>query len=309
MATTKAMPTALQLRLGRQLAVLRDGAGKTWEEAAAHLGVHPGTIRRLELAQVKPKVMAVRPLLELYGATREQIADFMEQVKQANTAEWWHDFRDVLPDGFGRFVSLEGAASLIRAYEPHSIPALLQTEAYARALLSMDHPDASQTELERRVELVLERQRHCLTGRVEPTVLWVVMEETAVRKSVGGAAVMGPQIERLIADAALPNIQLQILPHASGAYSARQGQFSLFRFDTAPELPDNVYVDNLTGGEYLDEKTSAYIQSLDRMSAEAAPLDVSPAFLRDIHRELWAHPAASRRRTGSESEKRNGEVA
>ncbi|AVZ77136.1 transcriptional regulator [Streptomyces lunaelactis] len=304
------MPTALQLRLGRQLTVLREEVGLTWEQAAAHLGVHPGTVRRLELGQAgKPKAMAVRTLLELYRVPGEEVAGFMEQVKQANTAEWWNEFRDVLPEGFGSFVSLEGAASLIRAYEPHSIPALLQTEDYARALFRTDHPAASDKELDRRVELVLERQRQALTGRAAPPTLWVVMDERALRWSYGGAAVMGPQIERLIADVERPNVQLQIQRHAAGAYSAKQGPFTLFRFVTAPELPDYVYVDNLTGGEYLQQRTSPYLESLDRMSAAAVPLKHTQEFLRDIHQRKWAQPEVSKMHEVSESGNTNGEVA
>jgi hypothetical protein len=207
-------------------------------------------------------------------------------VEEANAPGWWHRFRDVLPGWFSLLVSLEGAASLIRAYEPHCVPGLLQTEDYARALFSVGFPGASAEELDRRVAFRMERQKVLLT-RTEPVRVWAVLEETVLRRPVGGPEVMRRQLDRLREAAAAPNVALQILPFGSGPHPGMFGPFQLFRFDI-PELPDIVYTESLTGAAYHDERrdTVAYLEALDRMGAQAAPLADTERILGDVRKEL-----------------------
>lgn len=265
-------PTVLRVVLGKRLHDLREHAGLSYEEAGTALDVTHATVRRMEKAEVGLKIPYVEKLLTTYGVTDQQEIDsFLALAREANQPGWWHRFRDVLPDWFSAFISLESEANLIRAYEPHYVPGLLQTPDYASAVLRAGMPHASDEEIERAVALRTERQ--ALLSRDPSPLLWVVMDETVLRRPVGGPAVMRGQIARLIeASATMPNVRLQILPFAAGPHPAMYGPFHIFRFPI-PELPDVAYVESLIGGIYLDRANdvSAFLEALDRMCAQAAP--------------------------------------
>jgi transcriptional regulator with XRE-family HTH domain len=277
--------TVGRIVLGLRLRDLRERAGRSLEEAAAALSVNAATVRRMEKAEVGLKPLFVEKLLEVYGVERPEIDSFLALVEESRKPGWWHRFRDVLPDWFGLYVSLEGSASVIRGYEPHCVPGLLQTEDYARALLRTGFPCAPDEELERRVALRMGRQP-LLAGAGAPH-LWVVMDETVLRRPVGGPEVMRAQIGRLLEAIELPNVTLQVLTFDAGPHPGMFGPFQLFRFDI-PELPDIVYTESLTGAVYLDERpdTAAYLEVLDRMGAQAVSVRHTEEFLGDIRKEF-----------------------
>ncbi|MGK5532371.1 helix-turn-helix domain-containing protein [Streptomyces sp. URMC 129] len=285
MAEARSGPTVGQIVLGLRLRDLRERAGCSFADAAQALSVNTTTVRRMEKAEVGLKPLYVKALLERYGVPRAEADSFLLLVNEANRPGWWHRFRDVLPDWFGLYVSLEGEASLIRAYEPHCVPGLLQTEDYARALLRTGFPNAPQEEIARRVALRMERQE--LLSRSRAPLLWAVIEEGVLRRRVGGPAVMRAQIDRLIEATSLPNVTLQIMPFSAGPHPGMFGPFQLFRFEI-PELPDIIYAESLTGAVYLDERpdTVAYLEVLDRMGAQAAPVHDTEAVLGAIRKEL-----------------------
>ncbi|MGK5446360.1 helix-turn-helix domain-containing protein [Streptomyces radiopugnans] len=279
------MATVGRIVLGLRLRDLRERAGCSFEEAAAALSVNAATVRRMEKAEVGLKPLFVEKLLETYGVERQEIDSFLALVEESRKPGWWHRFRDVLPDWFGLYVSLEGSASVIRGYEPHCVPGLLQTEDYARALLRTGFPNAPEDELERRVALRMGRQR-LLTGSGAPR-LWVVMDETVLHRPVGGREAMRAQIDRLLEAAGMPNVTLQALTFEAGPHPGMFGPFQLFRFDI-PELPDIVYTESLTGAVYLDERpdTAAYLEALDRMGAQAVSVRHTEELLGDIRKEF-----------------------
>ncbi|MFD1828313.1 MULTISPECIES: helix-turn-helix domain-containing protein [Streptomyces] len=279
------MATVGRIVLGLRLRDLRERAGCSFEEAARALSVNAATVRRMEKAEVGLKPLFVEKLLETYGVERQEIDSFLALVEESRRPGWWHRFRDVLPDWFGLYVSLEEAASVIRGYEPHCVPGLLQTEGYARALLRTGFPNASEEELERRVALRMERQ--ALLDREDAPHLWVVADETVLRRPVGDAGVMREQIDRLLEAMAAPNVTLQVLPFDVGPHPGMFGPFQLFRFDI-PELPDIVYTESLTGAVYIDERpdTAAYLEALDRMGAQAVSVRHTEELLGDIRKEF-----------------------
>lgn len=285
MADGRTAPTVGQMVLGMRLRDLRERAGCSFAEAAAALSVNSTTIRRMEKAEVGLKPPYVEKLLKTYGIPENEITAFLELVDEANQPGWWQGFRDVLPSWFSLYVSLEGEASLIRAYEPHCVHGLLQTEEYARALLRTGFPNAPDEELGRRVALRMERQE-LLRGKDAPR-LWVLLEEQVLRRHVGGPDVMRGQIDRLIECAAMPHVTVQIIPFASGAHPAMFGPFQLFRFEI-PELPDIVYSESLSGAVYHDERrdTAVYLEALDRMGAQAAPATRTETLLGEIRKEF-----------------------
>ncbi|MFF8406845.1 helix-turn-helix domain-containing protein [Streptomyces sp. NPDC015684] len=281
-------PSVLRMILGRRLEELRIRAGLGYAEAGAALGVSHSTIRRMEAAKVaRLRLADAEKLLQLYGVTdRREIDTFLHSVREANKHGWWHTYRDVMPDWFAAYLSLEQAASQIRAYESQFVHELLQTEDYARALLGAGDPNASAETTERRVALRMRRQE--LLARPAPPRVRVVMDETVLRWPVGGAEVMRAQVDHLVEIGRLPHVTLQFMPFADGPHPAvRAGAFHLFRF-RAPELPDIVYLNGLAGAVYLDKvgDVGLYREALDRLGARAAPARSAEALLEAIRKEL-----------------------
>ncbi|MDX3071447.1 helix-turn-helix transcriptional regulator [Streptomyces sp. MI02-7b] len=285
-ARPSSAPTVLRVVLGKRLQDLREKAGVSYEDAARALDVTHATIRRIEKAEVGLRIPYVEKLLQTYGVTDPaEIENFLDLAREANRPGWWHRFRDVLPEWFSAFVSLEGEAELIRAYEPHYVPGLLQTPQYAEAVLRAGRPHASQDDIERGVALRMERQ--ALLVRDRPPLLWVVIDETVLRRPIGGAEVMRGQVDRLIEACGMPQVRLQVMPFASGPHPAMYGPFHIFRFPL-PELPDIAYVESLIGAVYLDDRedVSQFREALDRMSAQALPAEPTRDFLQDVRDRL-----------------------
>ncbi|MGK5499626.1 helix-turn-helix domain-containing protein [Streptomyces sp. URMC 125] len=281
MGESRSAPTVGQIVLGLRLRDLRERAGWSFEAAARVLSVTTSTVRRMEKAEVGLRPLYVKALLESYGVGEDEVEAFLALVEKANKPGWWHRFRSVLPDWFSLYVSLESEASLIRSYEPHCVPGLLQTEDYARALLRTGFPGADEEELDRRVALRMGRQQ--LLAKDDAPRLWMVLDEQVLRRPVGGAGVMRAQIDRLIEESTRPNISVQIMPFEAGPHPGMFGPFQLFRF-SYPELPDVVYTESLTGAVYIDERpeVTAYLEALDRMVTQALPVQETQRALREL---------------------------
>jgi hypothetical protein len=281
-------PTALRMILGKQLQALREKADMSFDEAAAAILSSPFTIRRMERAEGGFKPLTVKSLLIAYGVTdNDEIEAFLSLCRDAVKPGWWHSYGDVLPDWFRTFVGLEEAASLIRGYEPHWVPGLLQTEDYARASLRTGFPQGAKADLERRVSLRMARQE--VLERPNPPQLWVVIDETVLRRAAAttGAPAMRAQIDRLIEANERPGITLQILTFAAGMHPAAYGLFYLLRFPDKT-MPDLVFGENMTSAWYIDKprEATAYLEVLDRVSAQAAPADSTARLLRAIRKEI-----------------------
>ncbi|MFH8440296.1 helix-turn-helix domain-containing protein [Streptomyces sp. NPDC018026] len=271
MSERRAAPTVGQVVLGRRLQELRETAGLKREEAAKVLRVAPATVRRMEMAEVALKIPYVQILLTAYGVASDEVAAFVALAEEANQPGWWQRYHDVLPDWFSLYVSLEGAARIVRSYEPHFVPGLLQTEDYARSVLEAGTiGNAGADAVERHVSLRMERQR--LLDRPDPPHLWVVMDETVLRRPVSiHGRVMREQLDKLLEFAGRDRVTLQVAEFEDGPHPGTYAPFTLFRF-AEPELPDMVFTEYLTGALYLDSRTevSAHLEVLDHMTARAA---------------------------------------
>ncbi|MEU0006198.1 helix-turn-helix transcriptional regulator [Streptomyces sp. NPDC006314] len=286
MSEPRSAPTVGQVVLGRRLLDLRERAGLKREEAARVLRVAPATIRRMEMAEVALKIPYVQLLLQAYGIPDDEAEVFVQLAEEANRPGWWQRFHDILPGWFSMYVSLEGAAALIRSYEPHFVPGLLQTEDYARGVLKSGAlGQTSPEEIERHVALRMQRQE--LLTRPDAPRFWAVMDETVLRRPVGGPEVMRAQIDKLLEATKLPQVTLQVAPFASGPHPGTYGPFVLFRFAMS-ELPDMVYSEYLTGAVYLDARTevATHLEVMDRMAAQAATAQRTKEILRDLRKEL-----------------------
>ncbi|MGY4275042.1 helix-turn-helix domain-containing protein [Streptomyces sp. M18.1] len=281
MSERRAAPTVGQVVLGRRLQELRETAGLKREEAAKVLRVAPATVRRMEMAEVALKIPYVQILLTAYGVPAAEVSAFVALAEEANQPGWWQRYHDVLPDWFSMYVSLEGAARIVRSYEPHFVPGLLQTEDYARAVMEAGTiGNAGGDAVERHVSLRMERQR--LLERADPPHLWVVMDETVLRRPVSiDGRVMRDQLDKLLELATRDRVTLQVAEFDDGPHPGTYAPFTLFRFAES-ELPDMVFTEYLTGALYLDSRTevSAHLEVLDHMTARAASTQRTEKILR-----------------------------
>ena len=264
-------PTVLRILLGAQLRRLREGKSISREDAGYEIRASGSKISRMELGRVSFKERDVADLLSMYGVTDAAERDaLLGLARQANNPGWWHHYGDILPPWFQSYLGLEAAASLIRTYEIQFVPGLLQTPEYARAVILLGHAGADADEIDRRVEL--RRQRQQILARTEPPQLWAVIDEAVLRRPIGGPEVMRAQIEALIEAAKKPNIRLQIIPFHAGGHAAAGGPFAILRFPE-PELPDVVYVEQLTSAIYLEKRDDVdhYAIAMERVCIDAEP--------------------------------------
>lgn len=271
-------PTVLRILLGAQLRRLRTAGGISRDDAGYAIRASHAKISRLELGQVSFKQRDVADLLTLYGVTdAAEREPLLELARNANAPGWWHKYGDLLPSWFEVYIGFEGAASIIRTYENQFVPGLLQTPAYARAVIKLGNDD----ELDRRVALRMTRQERLSHER--PPVLWAVLDEAVVRRTLGGAETMREQIEHLLRMSEKPNVTVQIMPFDRGGHAAAGGPFSILRFPDR-ELPDVVYMEQLTSALYLDKQIESehYMSVMDRLSVQANSPRESRKFLADL---------------------------
>jgi hypothetical protein len=283
---TRVGATVLRIMLGTQLRRYREAAGITPDQAGYEIRASRSKISRLEHGRVGFKDRDVTDLLTLYGVTDEQVrAAMLALAKQANASDWWAKDVDILPDWFDTYLGLEAAASLIRSFELQFVHGLFQTEDYARAVTSLGHRAICPEDIERRVSLRMKRQ-DLLTG-ADPPRVWSVMDEAALRRPIGGHDVMRGQLNRLIDLADMPQVTLQVVPFRRGGHTAAGGSFTILRFD-APDLPDVVYIEQLTSALYLDRHTDVddYREVMNRLGAEALTPADSTDFLHEMIKEI-----------------------
>ncbi|MDQ3764510.1 MAG: helix-turn-helix domain-containing protein [Actinomycetota bacterium] len=278
-------PTVLRIALGTQLRRLREASGITAEAAGYAIRASHAKISRMELGRVGFKERDVADLLTLYGITDEQErGTFLALARRANVPGWWHQYSDILPSWFEMYLGLEQASSVIRTYQPQLVPGLLQTEEGARAIIRLGNPSVSDDDIERRLALRMKRQEF-LTQPGAPS-LWAVIDEAALWR-LDGRSAMRAQIQHLIEIAQLPNVTLQVMPFYSGAHAAVGGPFTILRF-SEPDLPDIVYLEQLTSALYLDKSQDVqyYQVVMDRLCVQAKPPAETIRFLNSTVKEV-----------------------
>ncbi|MEV4098006.1 helix-turn-helix domain-containing protein [Streptosporangium saharense] len=286
MAVPRGSSTVLRIVLGAQLRRLREERHITLEAAGRAIRASHSKVSRMELGRVSFRVRDVADLLTLYGVTApEDRQALLGLVERANVAGWWHNYNDVLPSWFETYVGLEESASVIRNYEVQFVPGLLQTEDYARAVVLLGYPSASEDEVERRVRLRMARQR--ILHAQDPPHLWAVVDEAVLRRPLGGPEVMRGQIDHILNTLELPNVTVQIVPFSVGGHAAAGGPFSILRF-SQPDLPDVVYMEQLTSAVYLEKRddVDSYLEVMERLCIEAEPVGRTRELLLEFREEL-----------------------
>jgi transcriptional regulator with XRE-family HTH domain len=274
----KRPPSVRARQLAAELRRLRDAATLTGEETAGRLGWSPSKISRIETGQTAPSPADLRRLLDLYEVSGTQRGRLELLGQSAGQRGWWDAYSDTLGPEYTALIALEAEAESVRWYSPMLMPGLLQTEQYARDVISSGLLIAPPGEIERRVQVKMNRQR--VLARDKPLSLDVVLDEAAALRMVGGGEVMREQLTRLVTLTAQPNITVQVLPLSVGAHPATTGEFTILGF---PDLiaPDVVYLENMTSDLYVERETEVYRYGMafDRLRALAVSAEKSAEFL------------------------------
>ncbi len=270
--------------LGKALRRRREAVGVSREAAGRAIRGSDSKISRLELGRTGFKLRDVADLCILYGVTDEaERATLLDLARAANSGEWWHPYRDVIPGWFEPYLGLEQAASVIRSYEPVFIPGLLQTPDYARAVIASGHGEL-ESDVERRVELRMGRQDILL--RPQPAHLWAVIDEGALRRGVGGRATMSAQLRHLLNACDMKHLTLQVQTFRRGGCAA-EGAFTVLRLPDL-ELPDVAYLEHLGAAIYPDRRADLdyYRHWMNLLTTQAEAADATPEILRRLLSEI-----------------------
>jgi len=278
-------PTVRRKRLGIELRHLREQADLTCEDVGHRLDCSGTRISRIETGRISIRPGDVRELLEIYGVSGAEADLLVQLAREARQKGWWHAYGDTVQPHFGTYLGLESAASEIRIYEVSLIPGLLQTEDYARAVIRAGMVNSPAEDIERRVSLLMARQPAVV--RDDPPKVWAVLDEAALRRRVGGSGLMRLQLEHLLAQAALPNVAVQVIPFAGGAHPAMGRPFIILVF---PERVDTdvVYLEDLTSALYLEDvaEVDRYNVFFNHLRATALSFDDSAALITSVLKEM-----------------------
>jgi transcriptional regulator with XRE-family HTH domain len=261
------MRTVGSRRLVIELRRFREAAGLTGEQVAEQMGWSVAKVYRIEGDKVRVLPRDAQRLLKLYGIGGEQAEAVMELARAARAKDWWHQYSGAIPEWFQFYVGLEAAASAMQEYCAELVTGLLQTEAYARAVMAAA-ARSDTGEMDRQVAVRLERQKR-LTAADAPS-LWVVLDEAVLLRQVGGPAVMAGQLAHIGQMAGQPNVTVQVLPFTAGAHPAMLGSFTLMQFPD-PADKDVVYLEAETGALYLEkpQDVDRYSLMIDYLRAQA----------------------------------------
>ncbi len=211
--------------------------------------------------------------------SRERAGSAAAGVALAPEAEqgWWTTYTDL---GISHLIELETGASRISSYESSVIPWMFQTGEYARAVIRGILPRISDRILDERVKARLRRQE--ILTREAPPAFVSLVDESALRRPVGGSQVMRDQLKRMAEIASIPSITLQVVPLSLGAHPGLDGAFTLLEFE--PPQPAVVYVENIAGTQYLKDASEVgkYQEALQDLRREALDAESSVRLVDEI---------------------------
>ncbi|QXJ26579.1 helix-turn-helix domain-containing protein [Actinomadura graeca] len=274
------------MHIGARLRRLREEKGIGRVQAGTAIRGSASKMSRLELGRHGFKVRDVQDLLDLYGVDdAAERASLLELVRQSKEPGWWQAYGDVVPSWFEQYLGLEQSATAIRNYEVQYIPGLLQTRAYARAVIGLEYHDASDG-LDRRLTVRMTRQE-ILYRTIAPATMWAIIDEAALRRPIGGPETMRGQLEHLIAVAeGMSNVNVQVLPFAAGGHLALGGPITIVRF-AQHDLDDIIYLEQLTGARYpYGPEATRYQEVMDLLAIRASRPSRTAAFLKDLLAEF-----------------------
>jgi transcriptional regulator with XRE-family HTH domain len=279
------VPTIRRRRLGAALRRLREASGLSLQAVAEELGWSTSKISRIESAKIAVTPPDVHALLGVLDAPSDEVETLVSLASEHRQPGWWRQYAEVLPPWFEGYLSLESEAARLLPYESAVLPGLLQTEQYAAEILRQSSYTQLPDEAARGAELRRARQVRLIDP--DPLYLDVVINESALRRIVGGQEVMSAQLTRLLDASQLPNVALRVLPFAAGAHPGADGSFTVLEFSD-PSNPRIVYLDRMTNSEYLDglRDVAAYRHAHQRLRDAAVSLSDSREMIMKLLREL-----------------------
>nr|WP_018538653.1 helix-turn-helix transcriptional regulator [Streptomyces sp. SID8354] len=270
-------PTVRRRRLGQELRRLREDKGLTAEQVAERLLVSQSKISRLENGRRSISQRDVRDLCGVYEVEDRRIVDsLMQMAKDSRQQGWWHAFGDI---PYSVYIGLETEAASLRTYESLLVPGLLQTPGYAEAVIPGTVPELAPEDLEKRIQVRMRRQER-VRDTERPLRLWVVLDESALRRVVGSHLIMREQLEHLVEVSKLPHVTVQVLPYGAGAHAGMSGTFSILEFDDAADS-SVVYIEGVTSDLYLEKTNDVHKYTImyEHLRAQALSADASREFI------------------------------
>ncbi|MBP0460372.1 helix-turn-helix domain-containing protein [Streptomyces montanisoli] len=276
-------PTVRRRRLGQELRRLREQKGMTAEEVAERLLVSQSKISRLENGRRSISQRDVRDLCGVYEVEDRRVVDsLMQMAKDSRQQGWWHAFGDI---PYSVYIGLETDAASLRVYEPQVVPGLLQTPQYAEALVAGALPEYAKSDVDKRVGVRMRRQDR-IKDNESPLRLWAVVDESALRRVVGGRHMMREQLEHLVEQSRLPHVTVQVLPFDMGAHPGISGHYAILEF---PDASDSsvVYIEGVTSDLYLEKANDVqrYSVMYEHLRAQALNVEQTRDFIAGIAKE------------------------
>jgi transcriptional regulator with XRE-family HTH domain len=258
-----ASPTVRRRRLAAELRRLREDTGLTIDNAAAAADISKSALSRIENSLVPAKPPVVRALIHAYKVSDTKAESLLALARDVGQAGWWNTFNDVTSAVFSVFIGFEAEASSVRSYEAQFVPGLLQTREYMTAIFGAYNMTTQ--EIERRTEVRLRRQ-----DRINEIELWFIIEESVLRRPVGGHDVMQAQLSHMLHAMDFRNLTLQVLPESVGAHPGLEGAFGMLEFPDESD-PAVAYIEGHAGQVWLEkaDDIARLTRTFDRLRATA----------------------------------------
>ncbi|MCQ8769238.1 helix-turn-helix domain-containing protein [Streptomyces telluris] len=284
-----ATPTLLRRRLGVMLKTMRVRAGLNLAEGAKRLGTTGPTLSKIEHGRLRPDLKKFFTAYQVTDAAR--IAETMEIAKIANSTRQrsiFAQYRDVIRPRFADFIELEEIATRTDCYAALAIPGLLQTAAYARAVIEGGGVWSTPRDVRDFIELRMRRQDILAatgSGAARPPLsLRCILDEACLRREMGGPEILRDQLDHLVGMSAEPNIELRVLPFKAGAHTGIDGAYTVFHFEVGDPV---VAVESLASSLYLDDdaRVTRFTTSFDHLRAQSLDAEASRSFITGIAKE------------------------
>lgn len=278
-------PTVQRRRLGAEFRRLRERSGRKIEEVAVYVGCAKSTMSRIESGKVGVSLLVARALLDFYQVGGQERDKLIAAAHESRKPSWWRPYAGVIAEPLHDLLGLEAAAASLKVFETTVMPGLLQTESYTRILMLSAQPHEPKERREKRIELRMMRQR--ILTENHPLQYWAIIEETVMRRPVGGPKIMSAQLERLAEACQFSHVCIQVTPLSVGAHIGMDGPFTILEFSEAQDL-DVVYTDSQAGPFYLEEKSGveSYQEKFQRIHSVALNVEDSLALIEQIRKEI-----------------------
>jgi transcriptional regulator with XRE-family HTH domain len=279
--------TVKAVELGLRLRARRDQLGLTAAAVGRITGIGGNNLSSIEIAKRRLTSTKLSELAAVYELSDEALAELDALRVEADRREWWDDYGRLYSDDFLRFIGLEAGATLQREYAAETIPGLLQTADYARAMIRGGSPYIKPVDVGPRVESRLARQSRL--GDPNPPNFTVLIGQTALRQEVGGREVMCHQLDRLctIIEENADHVRVYVMPHHAGAHPVIGGSLKILSFGS-PWLPDMVWQEAVTTGTLIEkpqvvgELIASFTEAVDRALDRESSLEA----IRRVRKEM-----------------------